>query len=66
MTDAEKLKTYARAVEEMRRLHVVTRKPPNAHERREIAKAESEVDRLTRLYAPTEEEPAPHPAQPPI
>lgn len=44
MTDREKLLKLAELVDEMRRLHKVTRKPPNSHERREIEKQEAEVD----------------------
>jgi len=62
MPEETPIETYARAVDEMRRLHRVCRRPPNAHEAKAIREAEAKVDALTPIYLPADVM-AEHPAQ---
>lgn len=49
MTETQQ-REYLDAVDEMRRLQIVTRRPPDAHARKNIATAEQLVDQLTLRY----------------
>lgn len=55
MTDRERLLLYAQAVDELRRQQKLVGRMPNAFERKSLAQAAAEVDRLTALYVPTDE-----------
>lgn len=46
----EQQRAFVAAVDEMRRLQIVTPKPPNALARKNLTAAESKVDGLLALY----------------
>jgi hypothetical protein len=56
MTEAQQ-REYLDAVDEMRRLQVISRKPPDAHTQKQIKLAEQKVDTLTQKYRPLDIDP---------
>lgn len=50
MMTAEQMREYVAAVDEMRRVQMTSRRPPNGHEQKALRETEAKVDALTARY----------------